>query len=383
MASDSFFEAQGLQSLGFLFLVELCETMRVKLLIAWGLVLLISAASRADDPRIVVESPTRITVTGLSSDGLNDLNENSLKVSVAAAESNQPMLGTTVIVGDTLVFVPRFPLRAGLIYRIEFEPLSLRTTLSLPLPKNHSATELATIYPSADSLPANQLKFYLHFTAPMSRGRSYQHITLLDENGQPIELPFVEIGEELWDDRQQRLTVLLDPGRIKRGLKPNEEVGPPLVVGRSYTLLISKDWPDAERKPLIKKYRKSFCVGPFDSVQPNPENWQIKSPAANTRAPLEIQLDEPMDHSLLLHCLKVVDKAGIKLAGKAKITQNETVWQFIPDSQWQKGHYGIVVDTKLEDLAGNSIQRPFEVDERAPATRRRVPAQLGMSFNVR
>ena len=356
--------------------------MRAKPWAAWSLVVLIPAACLATEPKIVLDSPTRIVVTGLSSGDLNAVNENSLRVSVAATNGNPPMLGTTRVEGGTLVFSPRFPMRTGVAYRILFKPLSLQATLSLPPSKKHTATEIAAIYPSADTLPENQLKFYFHFTAPMSRGRSYQHITLLDENDQPVELPFVEIGEELWDDQQQRLTVLLDPGRIKRGLKPNEEVGPPLVAGRTYTLLVRKEWLDAERQPLAHGFRKSFRAGPFDSVQPNPENWQIKPPAVETRAPLEIELDEPLDRSLLLHCLKVTDKAGKEITGKTQTTQNEAVWQFLPDSPWQRDRYGIVVDTKLEDLAGNSIQRPFEVDESAPVTRRRVPAQLSLSFEV-
>ena len=32
-----------------------------------------------------------------------------------------------------------------------------------------------------------------------------------------IELPFLEIDEELWDPAMMRLTLFIDPGRIKRG----------------------------------------------------------------------------------------------------------------------------------------------------------------------
>ena len=86
-------------------------------------------------------------------------------------------------------------------------------------------TVVTQVYPTSDKLPENQLKFYLHFSAPMSRGDSYKHIQLLDEKGKAVELPFLELDEELWDPAGKRFTLFFDPGRIKRGLKPREEVG--------------------------------------------------------------------------------------------------------------------------------------------------------------
>ena len=46
----------------------------------------------------------------------------------------------------------------------------------------------------------------------------------------------LEVGEELWDADQCRLTLFFDPGRIKRGLRPHLEAGPPLTEGEAYRL---------------------------------------------------------------------------------------------------------------------------------------------------
>ena len=48
-------------------------------------------------------------------------------------------------------------------------------------------TRVDHVYPSADVLPDNQLKFYLHFSAPMRRGEAWQHIHLLKQDGQPVQ----------------------------------------------------------------------------------------------------------------------------------------------------------------------------------------------------
>ncbi len=50
----------------------------------------------------------------------------------------------------------------------------------------------------------------------MSRGDSYRHIQLRDAKGKAVELPFLELGEELWNPDMTRLTLFIDPGRVKR-----------------------------------------------------------------------------------------------------------------------------------------------------------------------
>ena len=105
-------------------------------------------------------------------------------------------------------------------------------------------------------MPANLLKFYIHFSNPMSVGDVYSHIRILDTEGNPLELPFLELGEELWDSESRRLTLLFDPGRIKRGLKPNRETGTPLTQGETYTLHISEKLLDAKGRPLKKEFLK-------------------------------------------------------------------------------------------------------------------------------
>ena len=114
-------------------------------------------------------------------------------------------------------------------------------------------TVVESVYPSAEILPENLLRFYLQFSAPMSRGEAYTHIRLLDAAGRAVADPFLELNEELWSGDGRRFTLLFDPGRIKRGLKPREEVGPVLEAGKSYTLVIDRQWPDAQGNPLARR----------------------------------------------------------------------------------------------------------------------------------
>ena len=132
--------------------------------------------------------------------------------------------------------------------------------LQIPVPPERATTSVTQIYPSADVLPENTLKFYVHFSAPMSRGHSYDHIRLLDEANRPVELPFLELAEELWSPDMLRLTLLMDPGRIKREVKPIEDLGPALIAGHRYSLLIARTLRDAHGQPLRQAFVKHFTV---------------------------------------------------------------------------------------------------------------------------
>src|SRR5690606_3086695 len=164
-------------------------------------------------------------------------------------------------------FLPQFPFEPGVRYRATFTPAgekAITSTFEIPLAKHDPTTVVKEIYPTADLLPENLLKFYLYFSAPMSGGHIYEHIHLTDDMSQPVELPFLEIDEELWNPEMTRLTLFLDPGRIKCGVKPLEDVGPALEKGKSYTLTVASAWLDATGTSMKKSFQKKFRVAASD-----------------------------------------------------------------------------------------------------------------------
>ncbi|MCH8215153.1 MAG: hypothetical protein IH892_00135 [Planctomycetes bacterium] len=312
-------------------------------------------------------------------------------VSPAEAPSDTPaMLGRHLIVGDRLRFQPRFAVDVGVPYMaiLALRYLPARVVSSLPdtfarlqgtdsiaaefalsPDRQQVGTRLTQIYPSGDVLPENLLKIYLHFSAPMSRGESYRHIRLVHESGRLVDLPFLELDEELWDRRQQRLTLLLDPGRIKVGLTPREEVGAILEPGQRYTLHVDGAWLDAQGHSLVRSVEKAFRVTARDARSPDPRHWRLSPPPAGGREPLSVTFAESLDHALLSRLLTIRDGADRLVPGEGRVTDLERGWQFTPAQPWRPGHYSLEADPVLEDLAGNSIGRPFEVDLKAVETR--------------
>lgn len=346
---------------------------------------------------------SRIAVSGLAAEVLRAVQAAELdvdawravfavRVDAGTAGDVPSMLGEYRIEDGRVLFEPRFPLQSGLSYRVEFDtarapgiglpPAHVKQVLEIPARAAGPAAKVAAVYPSRSVLPENQLKFYIQFSAPMSRGEAYRRVHLLKESGERVEAPFLELGEELWDPSGTRFTLFFDPGRIKRGLKPREEVGPSLEERHSYTLVIDADWSDAAGRPLQAPYRKAFRVGPPDDTQPDADRWKITPPAAGTRDALIVVLDEPLDWAMLQRVLVVRGPAGENLAGEVATDLQETGWSFVPAREWSAGNYKLEVDAALEDLAGNSLERPFEVDVVRPVEPEIVRKTVTREFTI-
>jgi hypothetical protein len=274
------------------------------------------------------------------------------------------MAGSYVVEGDTLVFHPRFPLSPGTKYRAVFQPPGGAPVTAMfdgPPRATVAITRVEHIYPSSDVLPSNELKMYVYFSAPMSRGEAWEHIRVLDGNGKPIQYEFLELKQELWDANNQRLTLWFDPGRIKRGLTGNLKLGAPIEEGKLYTLVIDKGWHDARGVPLVEGYKKSFRGGPTDRIAPDTKAWRITAPKAGASGSLIVDFGEPMDYAGLQKTLSISDGRNT-IAGVPAIERQETRWSFTPKQAWSAGNYQLLVNSALEDLAANKIGQLFDMD---------------------
>jgi hypothetical protein len=304
--------------------------------------------------------------------------EQVLRVSVS--ETDPPMVGAYAVSGATLRFAPMFPLDPGRDYHVVFraaalpglesERSSMTARFTVPAVKRDPTTSVSAIYPSGDRVPANQLRLYVHFSAPMGRKGGLDYITLLDDKGQVVVDPFLPLDAEFWNSDHTRYTVFFDPGRQKRGILPNQQMGRSLEPGRLYTLVVSKDWPDGNGLPLREEFRRTFTVGAPDERPLDVRQWRLTAPAAGTREALRVSFPEPLDHGLLLRALGVGGTTAAFLDGEVAIDQSERQWRFTPAAAWRPGSYQLIALGVLEDLAGNRIGRAFEVDtfDRADAS---------------
>ena len=357
----------------------------------------------------------------------------------AATTTPVPVLGTYVIGMNSIRFAPRFPWTPGLSYRARLNLYFLYSKYSsvreprsgsiqyleihfAPQPwQPRSSAVVTNIYPSSNRLPANLLRMYIHFSAPMSAGHAYEHIHLLDEFNREISRPFLVLDQEMWDTRHMRLTLLFDPGRIKRGLRSNADLGPALTPGRRYHVVVDAKLLDTNGSTLSSSFEKTFDAVEPARGSPDYKQWKLIGPRPGSIEPLRLIMNQPMDHALLermiaiYHCeprdrccehaiktplgadrirsgrtagghvLAFQDilseeqgasngsSAGLENAsaccggltridGRIEIPSDETEWRFIPKYPWEPGDLRIVIDPALEDPAGNNLNSVFDED---------------------
>jgi hypothetical protein len=328
-----------------------------------------------------------IDVVGLSPATVRSLREHPpsdddwpalLHVSIAGADpSNLPAVaGRYEVTNGGIRFTPGYPFDPGRPYRVMFDPSHLPahvartpidTTVSTPAVAGQPSARVTGVYPSGDVFPENTLRMYIFFSAPMDRARR-EAIRLLDAAGRPVDNPFLPLDVGLWNQDHTRFTVLFDPGRVKKGVLPNEQLGRSIVRGQTYTLEIDRDWRDAHGEPLVETYRRQFRVGDPIEMAIDPSRWHLEPPArAGTRDPLVVSFPWPLDYALMQRAIGVRDAHGSPLAGEITVEGGERRWRFAPERPWTSGSYQLAAQSVLEDPSGNRIGRPFELVNSAPA----------------
>jgi hypothetical protein len=272
-----------------------------------------------------------------------------------------PMLGAYREVDHVVIFEPLVPLTRGLSYVVRAKG-EILDTVHVPVAYLANGPHVVAVYPSADTLPENQLKFYIEFSVPMKESNPLPHVALVMNGIDTVQDIFLDLRPSLWNREGTMLTLWLDPGRIKRDLQPNMRRGTPLNSGGYYQLLIDKGWPSRTGAELKQHYRKDFAVGRRDSISPDTRLWKVTVPEAGSREPLIAVLNEPLDYVLLNEALAVTDGDGRNIDGVVRVLGQEMIVHFIPNNNWVAGRHALVCESRIEDLAGNNLNRLFDQD---------------------
>ena len=289
---------------------------------------------------------------------IQDIDKYPLAVSLNG--SDRDVLGNFIKTDSGVLFEPLIPLSQGMEYGVL---QSNRVVGKIAVPNSAGKPPMVSaIYPQADTVPENLLKFYIEFSEPMQTGSALEHVFLLDKKRDTLQRIFLDLKPELWDPADKVLTVWIDPGRIKRDLVLNKELGNPLHSHQAYELVISGKWKDRRGLSLQKDISKKFLVGPRVDVQLNINQWRIAGPKAGTKSSLVISTGYPADHYLLQESLSVLAGDGMVVKGKVALADKDKAWKFTPDADWPKGAYKLRVAARLEDLSGNNLNKVFDRD---------------------
>jgi len=161
-------------------------------------------AQQPSPVRIIPQkSPTQVEIVApLSASKLpqghltQEQGETVLRLALMAANAKEPgvaMFGSYERRKDALIFRPRFALQQGQRYRVFFEPTPGKistTDYEVPARKPTPPAVVKNIFPSADVLPANHLRFHIYFSKPMRGGQDiFDQIKLLGPTARRLRIP--------------------------------------------------------------------------------------------------------------------------------------------------------------------------------------------------
>jgi hypothetical protein len=209
------------------------------------------------------------------------------------------------------------------------------------------------ISPQAKVLPANTLRFYLHFPRSGEAHFDRDHLWLLNEKEQVVREPFLVLPQELWSVDGRRLTLLMEPGRIKRGLGSDPSHEPALVVGRTYSLVLTA---------LGQTARHTFRVSDPVLKAVDETHWRLVSPAAGSLEPAVVHFDRVMDAALCEDEIGVLTPSGEVAATRVSLAPDGTAARLSPSRPWRAGEHRLVVSERLEDVCGNRLGEALDHD---------------------
>ncbi|MEN0066190.1 MAG: hypothetical protein AAGA48_28875 [Myxococcota bacterium] len=265
-------------------------------------------------------------------------------------------------------FYPDLPFTPGLSYTVASGDCTANVTIPATKP---FAPHVVGVFPSAGALPENVLRFYVTFSQPMAEGNFLSHLRLerLD-TGEDLTGVFFDNIHELWSADRRRITLLVDPGRVKTGLVAHNELGRAFAAGGHYRLHILPTWTSVAGAPLESSYVHDFRAVEEDRERVRPGVWTLHVPDAGTRAPLGIDFGEPVDHVSVHRLVRIRAPNGTLLEGQWRLGPGERTAEWTPVGPWMAPihDHRLVVSGRFEDIAGNNLNAAMdhEMDERRP-----------------
>lgn len=290
--------------------------------------------------------------SNLSYFGEKPYEKEALNVYLGNAEN--PILGKKIIQNDSLFFIPIVPFSPNQKYKAVYKNTVYPFELP-PLPISAPLKVLA-IYPLADTLPNNILKFYFEFSEPIADGQVYPKIQLYDANNQLVPEAFVNLGTELWDENRTRLTLWIDPGRVKTHLLRHESEGEVLSKNKQYHITVEPTIVSKKGSVLHTELTKFFYTTEAIREALHWKTWTVLA----SKDHIDINTDRLMDFGTAQKMILVFDRKSKEITGKWSFGDTEKFLRFLPEKALAKGRYYLKINTLIEDVSANNVNAAFD-----------------------
>ncbi len=232
--------------------------------------------------------------------------------------------------------------------------------LSERLPALRAEPLAVSVFPRADCVPANLLRFHLRFEKPVEVFDVRTDLRLVDKGAgveQIVSHPFLDLNDGLWSADGLTLTVMLHPGRIKKGLISNKNLGSAINPSLTYELQI--------RGAVVNKTNEWWTLKSFVTSNPirNPLELAlitIVRPDTGTKQALTVKFDRVVDQLAIENLVALTDQKNAIVAIDRELSDSSTTLRLTPRVDWLPGSYSIHFSNEFEDTCGNRLDGAFE-----------------------
>ena len=212
------------------------------------------------------------------------------------------------------------------------------------------------VYPRGAQVPENVLRFYVYFSEPMAEGDFLEHVRVVhEESGSVVAGVFFDDVHELWSADRRRITLLVDPARVKTGLVAHEALGRAFRAGEHYALTIAASARTVRGAPLARPFVRRFTASPEAREALRPSEWAIEGRCDGAR----IGFGVGVDHVAVARLLYVLDGSGATIEGR---------WDMSPDDASATLSFAgalaepraVAINGRFEDVAGNNVNGAFD-----------------------
>ena len=279
--------------------------------------------------------------------------------SLHLANKAQTLGGSFIRSANSIRFKPLVPFDWDTNYTILYQE-SLYS-FSIKIPEDYERLEVVSVYPNAKEVPSNILKWYVSFSKPINSTNVYNHFKIMDSDGLEINRAILDLNSPLLSKDGQLLTIWIEPGRQKRDLGPNQQLGSVFKANNDYILQILQSLKDVNGVTMETHFEHHFKTTAADRKKPQLSNWSITIPKAQTKESLRIHCTDIIDYGSLINHT-VILKDGNPIQGNVYFNYDNNTIIFKSLKLWNKGYYTVLFNSKLEDISGNNLKRLFDED---------------------
>ncbi len=270
-----------------------------------------------------------------------------------------PVSGIYLLDDLTLLYHPMSPLGEGLQFEIDCTLEGEPNTGTFSTPSisvdDTPFSEVEQIFPRSTDIPCNELYFHVRFTQPMFPDPLAWKVVKVYDDGEVI--PKIWRERSYWLDSNRVLVLMIHPGRVKRGIG----LDVPFVEGKSYYISVSGALKDQLGRDTRLDTETEFFATPDDYNIPKVLHKKTKVPLSGTDSPLQLIFSEAMDYASIIDGAQITDTAGDPVKGYFWPLDDDATFEFFPEAEWSPGDYQITLGKVVSDLAGNRLNRPFEM----------------------